>query len=148
MRIVREYERGVIFRLGRLQGPKGPGLFFIIPLVDRMVKVNLQTVTLDIKPQNVITKDNVTVRVNAVTYFNVVGEHEFWEVFGEGVDPVEELTKRGDVYRGGASVAGEEPETVETSEHVAHVAVGHRGDPKADVVHELEQGSAIPTISS
>ena len=63
MRIVREYERGVIFRLGRLQGPKGPGLFFIIPLVDRMVKVNLQTVTLDIKPQNVITKDNVTVRV-------------------------------------------------------------------------------------
>jgi len=72
VRIVREYERGVIFRLGRLQGAKGPGLFFIIPIVDRMVKVNLQTVTMDIPPQDLITKDNVTVRVNAVTYFNVV----------------------------------------------------------------------------
>ncbi|MDP8988110.1 MAG: slipin family protein [Actinomycetota bacterium] len=72
VRIVAEYERGVIFRLGRVTGPKGPGLFFIIPIVDRMVKVNLQTVTADIPPQDVITKDNVTVRVNAVTYFNVV----------------------------------------------------------------------------
>ena len=72
VRIVAEYERGVIFRLGRVMGAKGPGLFFIIPLVDRMVKVNLQTVTLDIPPQDVITKDNVTLRVNAVTYFNVV----------------------------------------------------------------------------
>src|ERR671919_1471812 len=72
IRIVQEYERGVIFRLGRIQGAKGPGLFFIIPIVDRMVKVNLQTVTMDIPPQEAITKDNVTVRVNAVTYFNVV----------------------------------------------------------------------------
>ncbi len=72
VRIVAEYERGVIFRLGRVMGPKGPGLFFIVPLVDRMVKVNLQTVTADIPPQDVITKDNVTLRVNAVTYFNVV----------------------------------------------------------------------------
>jgi regulator of protease activity HflC (stomatin/prohibitin superfamily) len=72
VRIVAEYERGVIFRLGRVTGAKGPGLFFIIPLIDRMVKVNLQTVTTDIPPQDVITKDNVTVRVNAVTYFNVV----------------------------------------------------------------------------
>jgi regulator of protease activity HflC (stomatin/prohibitin superfamily) len=72
IRIVKEYERGVIFRLGRVIGAKGPGLFFIIPVIDRMVKVNLQTVTLDIKPQDIITKDNVTVRVNAVTYFNVV----------------------------------------------------------------------------
>jgi len=72
VRIVAEYERGVIFRLGRVTGAKGPGLFFIIPLIDRMVKVNLQTVTLDIPPQDVITKDNVTLRVNAVTYFNVV----------------------------------------------------------------------------
>jgi regulator of protease activity HflC (stomatin/prohibitin superfamily) len=71
VRIVNEYERGVIFRLGRIIGAKGPGLFFIIPLIDRMVKVNLQTVTMDIPPQDVITKDNVTVRVNAVTYFNV-----------------------------------------------------------------------------
>jgi regulator of protease activity HflC (stomatin/prohibitin superfamily) len=72
IRIVKEYERGVIFRLGRVIGAKGPGLFFIIPIIDRMVKVNLQTVTMDIKPQDIITKDNVTVRVNAVTYFNVV----------------------------------------------------------------------------
>jgi regulator of protease activity HflC (stomatin/prohibitin superfamily) len=72
VRIVAEYERGVIFRLGRVTGAKGPGLFFIIPVVDRMVKVNLQTMTTDIPPQDVITKDNVTVRVNAVTYFNVV----------------------------------------------------------------------------
>jgi len=72
VRIVNEYERGVIFRLGRVMGAKGPGLFFIIPFIDRMVKVNLQTVTADIPPQDVITKDNVTLRVNAVTYFNVV----------------------------------------------------------------------------
>ncbi|WP_144121074.1 slipin family protein [Catellatospora sichuanensis] len=72
VRIVPEYERGVIFRLGRVIGAKGPGLFFIIPVVDRMVKVSLRTVTMDIPPQDVITKDNVTVRVNAVTYFNVV----------------------------------------------------------------------------
>jgi regulator of protease activity HflC (stomatin/prohibitin superfamily) len=72
VRIVKEYERGVIFRLGRVIGAKGPGLFFILPIIDRMVRVNLQTVTADIPPQDVITKDNVTVRVNAVTYFNVV----------------------------------------------------------------------------
>src|ERR671923_1378792 len=72
VRIVQEYERGVIFRLGRVIGAKGPGLFFIIPLVDRMVKVSLRTVTMDIPPQDIITRDNVTVRVNAVTYFNVV----------------------------------------------------------------------------
>jgi regulator of protease activity HflC (stomatin/prohibitin superfamily) len=72
IKIVNEYERGVIFRLGRVMGAKGPGLFFIIPLIDRMVKVNLQTVTFDIPPQDVITKDNVTLRVNAVAYFNVV----------------------------------------------------------------------------
>jgi len=72
VKIVKEYERGVIFRLGRVIGAKGPGLFLIIPVVDRMVKVSLQTVTMDIPPQDVITKDNVTVRVNAVTYFNVV----------------------------------------------------------------------------
>jgi regulator of protease activity HflC (stomatin/prohibitin superfamily) len=71
IRIVDEYERGVIFRPGRVIGAKGPGLFFIIPIIDRMVKVNLQTVTMDIPPQDIITKDNVTVRVNAVTYFNV-----------------------------------------------------------------------------
>ncbi|MGH9246917.1 MAG: slipin family protein [Acidimicrobiales bacterium] len=72
IRIVQEYERGVIFRLGRVMGAKGPGLFFIIPIIDRMVKVSLRTVTHDIPPQDIITRDNVTVRVNAVTYFNVV----------------------------------------------------------------------------
>lgn len=72
IRIVQEYERGVIFRLGRVvEGAKGPGLFFIIPFIDRMVKVNLQIVTLDVPPQDVITKDGVTVRVNAVVYFQV-----------------------------------------------------------------------------
>lgn len=72
IRVVQEYERGVIFRLGRvIAGAKGPGLFFIIPIIDRMVKVNLQIVTLDVPPQDVITKDNVTVRVNAVCYFQV-----------------------------------------------------------------------------
>ena len=72
IRIVREYERGVIFRLGRLIGAKGPGLFFIIPVVDKMVKVDLRTITLDVPPQEVITKDNVPVHVNAVVYFRVV----------------------------------------------------------------------------
>ncbi|MBV7697337.1 slipin family protein [Streptomyces sp. TRM70350] len=72
VKIVPEYERGVIFRLGRIIGAKGPGLFVIIPFVDRMVRVSLRTVTMDIPPQDIITKDNVTVRVNAVTYFNVV----------------------------------------------------------------------------
>jgi regulator of protease activity HflC (stomatin/prohibitin superfamily) len=72
IKIVPEYERGVIFRLGRVIGAKGPGLFFIIPIVDRMVRVSLRTTTLDIAPQDIITRDNVTVRVNAVCYFNVV----------------------------------------------------------------------------
>jgi len=72
IRIVREYERGVIFRLGRLIGAKGPGLFFIIPVVDVMVRVDLRTVTLDVPPQEVITRDNVPVSVNAVVYFRVV----------------------------------------------------------------------------
>jgi len=73
IRIVQEYERGVIFRLGRvLAAAKGPGLFFIIPVIDRVVKVNLQTVTMNVPPQDIITRDNVTVRVDAVIYFNVV----------------------------------------------------------------------------
>ena len=71
IRIVKEYEKGVIFRLGRVVGARGPGLFFIIPVVEQMVKVNLQVVTMDIPPQDVITRDNVTIRVNAVTYFRV-----------------------------------------------------------------------------
>jgi len=72
IKIVQEYERGVIFRLGRLVGAKGPGLFFIIPMVDRMVKVDLRVITLDIPAQEAITKDNVTVKVDAIAYFRVV----------------------------------------------------------------------------
>ncbi|NIS83154.1 MAG: slipin family protein [Anaerolineales bacterium] len=72
VRIVQEYERGVIFRLGRLVGARGPGLFFIIPIIDRMVKVDLRVVTLDVPSQEVITRDNVTVKVNAVVFFRVV----------------------------------------------------------------------------
>ncbi len=72
VKIVAEYERGVIFRLGRLLGAKGPGLFLIIPFVDRMVKVDLRIITMDVPSQDVITRDTVTVRVNAVVYFRVV----------------------------------------------------------------------------
>jgi regulator of protease activity HflC (stomatin/prohibitin superfamily) len=72
VKIVTEYERGVIFRLGRLVGAKGPGLFLIIPFIDRMMKVDLRVVTMDVPSQEVITRDNVTVRVNAVVYFRVV----------------------------------------------------------------------------
>ena len=72
IRILREYERGVIFRLGRLIAQKGPGLILLIPFIDRMVRVDLRTVTLTVPPQEVITKDNVTVRVNAVAYFRVI----------------------------------------------------------------------------
>jgi regulator of protease activity HflC (stomatin/prohibitin superfamily) len=72
VKIVAEYERGVIFRLGRLVGAKGPGLFVILPIVDRMVKVDLRTVTMDVPSQECITRDNVTVKVNAVIYFRVV----------------------------------------------------------------------------
>jgi regulator of protease activity HflC (stomatin/prohibitin superfamily) len=73
IKVAREYERGIVFRLGRLMPePRGPGLFLLIPVIDRMVKVDLRTVTLTIPPQEVITKDNVPVRVNAVAYFRIV----------------------------------------------------------------------------
>src|SRR5829696_7593262 len=73
IKIVKEYERGVIFRLGRVQGgPKGPGLFLLFPFVDRMVKIDLRTITMDVPPQDLITRDNVPARVNAVIYFRVV----------------------------------------------------------------------------
>jgi regulator of protease activity HflC (stomatin/prohibitin superfamily) len=72
IRILREYERAVVFRLGRLIGVKGPGLIILIPFIDKMVKVSLRTVVLDVPPQDVITKDNVSVKVNAVVYFRVM----------------------------------------------------------------------------
>lgn len=72
IRILREYERGVIFRLGRLLASKGPGLILLIPIVDRMVKISLRVVVMDVPPQDVITKDNVSVKVNAVVYFRVM----------------------------------------------------------------------------
>ena len=72
IKIVQEYERGVIFRLGRLVGAKGPGLFFIIPFIDRMVKVDLRVITLDVPSQEAITRDNVTLKVNAIVYYRVI----------------------------------------------------------------------------
>jgi regulator of protease activity HflC (stomatin/prohibitin superfamily) len=80
MRVLREYERGVIFRLGKLQGSKGPGLIFLIPIVDKMVKMDLRVVTIDVQKQEVMTRDNVPVTVDAVVYFRVV-------------DPVEAVIK-------------------------------------------------------
>lgn len=92
IRVVQEYERGVIFRLGRLVGARGPGLFFIIPFIERMVKVDLRVVTLDVPRQDVITKDNVTVKVDAVVYFRVL-------------DPEWAVTRIVDFYRATSLVA-------------------------------------------
>ena len=72
LKILREYERGVVFRLGRLIGAKGPGIIFLIPFVDKMVKVSLRTIAMDVPPQDVITRDNVSVKVNAVIFFRVI----------------------------------------------------------------------------
>jgi regulator of protease activity HflC (stomatin/prohibitin superfamily) len=72
IRVLREYERAVVFRLGRLIGIRGPGLFILVPVIDKMVKVSLRTLVMDVPPQDVITRDNVTVKVNAVIYFRVV----------------------------------------------------------------------------
>ena len=72
IKILNEYERGVIFRLGRLIGAKGPGLIILIPIIDKMIKVDLRTVTLDVPPQDIITRDNVSVKVSAVVYFRVL----------------------------------------------------------------------------
>jgi regulator of protease activity HflC (stomatin/prohibitin superfamily) len=76
IRVVREYERLVVFRLGRLVGERGPGLVLLIPLIDRAVKVGLRTVTMDVPPQDIITRDNVTVKVNAVIYFRVISANQ------------------------------------------------------------------------
>jgi regulator of protease activity HflC (stomatin/prohibitin superfamily) len=73
IKILREYERGVVFRLGRVRGPKGPGLIIIIPVIDKLVKVSLRLVAMDVPAQDVITRDNVSVKVNAVVYFRVMG---------------------------------------------------------------------------
>lgn len=96
--ILREYERGVLFRLGRVTSdPRGPGLIFIIPIIDRLVRVSLRTVTLDIPPQDIITRDNVTVRVNAVAYFHVVDANKAIleiEDFNFGTSQVAQTTLR------------------------------------------------------
>src|SRR5437773_1515547 len=76
IKILREYERGVVFRLGRLIGAKGPGIFFLIPVVDKMVKVSLRTIAMDVAPQDVITRDNVSVKVNEVIFFRVIDPRE------------------------------------------------------------------------
>src|SRR5258705_13562750 len=72
IRILREYERGVVFRLGRLMAVRGPGLILLIPIIDKMVKVSLRTLVMDVPPQDVITQDNVSIKVNAVVYFRVM----------------------------------------------------------------------------
>src|SRR5215207_7904129 len=72
IKIVKEYERGVVFRLGRLVGPRGPGLILLVPFIERMQKIDLRIITLDVPAQEVITRDNVTVRVNAVVYYKVL----------------------------------------------------------------------------
>ncbi len=72
VKVVNEYERGVIFRLGRLMGARGPGIFFLIPMVERMVKISLRTVTFDVTPQEVMTRDNVPIKINAVVWFRVM----------------------------------------------------------------------------
>jgi regulator of protease activity HflC (stomatin/prohibitin superfamily) len=72
VKVLNEYERGVIFRLGRIIGAKGPGLIILIPIAERMVRVDLRTITLDVPPQDIITRDNVTIKVNAVVYFKVL----------------------------------------------------------------------------
>ena len=97
VRILREYERGVIFRLGKLLGTKGPGIIFLIPLVDRMVKMDLRVVTIDVSRQEMMTRDNVPVSVDAVVYFRVVdaeaavvkveNENEAPEVENEAAEP-------------------------------------------------------------
>lgn len=72
VRVLNEYERGVVFRLGRVMGAKGPGLIILLPVIDHMIRVDLRTITLDVPPQDVISRDNVTIKVNAVVYFRVV----------------------------------------------------------------------------
>jgi regulator of protease activity HflC (stomatin/prohibitin superfamily) len=72
LRVLNEYERGVVFRLGRVQGAKGPGVIFLIPAIDKMVRVDLRTITLDVPSQDIISRDNVTIKVNAVIYFKVL----------------------------------------------------------------------------
>ncbi|HLG73434.1 MAG TPA: slipin family protein [Chloroflexota bacterium] len=76
VKIVQEYERGVIFRLGRIQGAKGPGLFLIVPIIDKMQRIDLRTITLEVPPQEVITRDNVTVKVTAVVFFRIVNPND------------------------------------------------------------------------
>ncbi len=92
IKILKEYERGVVFRLGRLIPVKGPGLVIIWPIIDRLVRVSLRTVTMDVPPQDVITKDNVTVKVNAVVYFRVV-------------DPAKAITEVEDYYYATSQIA-------------------------------------------
>src|SRR5437667_10813703 len=87
IRILREYERGIIFRLGKLQGAKGPGLIFLIPVVDRIVRMDLRVVTIDVPKQEIMTRDNVPATVAAVVYFRVVAPNAAWwkvEILGKG----------------------------------------------------------------
>ena len=92
IKILREYERGVVFRLGRIIPVKGPGLVIIIPIIDKLVRVSLRTVTMDVPPQDIITRDNITVKVNAVIYFRVIG-------------PIKAITEVEDFYYATSQIA-------------------------------------------
>ncbi len=97
LRVLREYERGVVFRLGRLIGIKGPGLILLIPIVDKLIKVDLRTITFDVQPQDVITRDNVSVKVNAVLYFRVMDPQKAIvnvENFFEATNQISQTTLR------------------------------------------------------
>lgn len=122
VRIVQEYERGVIFRLGRVVGAKGPGLFFIIPIIDRMFKVDQRTITLDVPAQEAITGDNVTVKVNAVVYFRVVNPVDSVvqiEDFRRGTWQIAQTSLRNVIGQSNLDQLLQERETInETLQHI------------------------------
>lgn len=122
VRIVQEYERGVIFRLGRVIGAKGPGLFFIIPIIDRMIKVDQRTITLDVPAQEAITRDNVTVKVNAVVYFRVVNPVDSViqiEDFRRGTWQIAQTSLRNVIGQSNLDQLLQERETInETLQHI------------------------------
>lgn len=122
VRVVQEYERGVIFRLGRVVGAKGPGLFFIIPIIDRMIKVDQRTITLDVPAQEAITRDNVTVKVNAVVYFRVVNPVDSViqiEDFRRGTWQIAQTSLRNVIGQSNLDQLLQERETInETLQHI------------------------------
>ncbi len=109
VKIVKEYERGVVFRLGRLVGPRGPGLILLLPFIERMVKVDLRTVTMDVPAQEVITRDNVTVRVNAVSYFRVIDPSAAMTNVTDYIRATSQIAQTTLAQRAGTVLAGRAP---------------------------------------